>query len=443
MFKYRQPPVSPCFGHDLLFVAGPDLAQRADIADTLAVAPDSDRTRLVDLKQAIDEIDQARAVVLIHPAPAMLEQLAQVVSQARCRRDDGFPVLVAGLAPQTLTAAGQWLAGAAAADTLNGVRLIVDDDPAVIIEQASARAEAFHGPTTVAMPVSTEVETPRYKYFYCISPELRHLLRQLAELADNQIERIYLLGGPGTGKTTLAYFYYLARARGNFVTVNLTAEATGDKTAMKSLLCGHVAGAFANAGNRTGAFTHARDGVCFLDESHGVSGDVMDVLIEALDSGQYLPFGASAKRPLDCGVVFASNRTWEQLVQQVNLDEHARLAAVILNLADLAARPEDLIAVAADTLARMAAKSTSWQAPTGCTPEAWRLIRDAPWHGNTRALMRVLETAFVNTAIQGQALIQAATITHALLLWDPKEHASQTLYTRSRRSGLSASTLAF
>src|SRR3546814_14100260 len=49
--------------------------------------------------------------------------------------------------------------------------------------------------------------------------------------------------------------------RGRFVSVNLAAENTGDKAAVKSLLCGHVSGAFPGDGSRTGAFTHARDGV--------------------------------------------------------------------------------------------------------------------------------------------------------------------------------------
>nr|WP_281272985.1 sigma 54-interacting transcriptional regulator [Salinisphaera halophila] len=190
-----------------------------------------------------------------------------------------------------------------------------------------------------------------------------------------------MLGGPGSGKTSRAYDYCLARTRGNFV----TAEATDDKAAMKSLLCGHVSGAFPGAGSRTGAFSHARDGVCFLDESHGVSGSVMEVLMEALDSNQYLPYGASAKRPLDCAVVFASNRSWDTLIASVNMDEHARLGAMILHLPDLAVRREDLIAVLATTLDGMRRRATTWAAPAGLSQAAWQAIGDCPWRGNTRA----------------------------------------------------------
>src|SRR3546814_16130911 len=82
--------------------------------------------------------------------------------------------------------------------------------------------------------------------------------------------------------------------RGRFVSVNLAAENTGEKAAVKSLLCGHVSGAFPGAGSRTGAFTHARDGVRFTVENQGIDGPVMEVLMEACDHDQYLALGASA-----------------------------------------------------------------------------------------------------------------------------------------------------
>ena len=88
----------------------------------------------------------------------------------------------------------------------------------------------------------------------------------MKDLAENNISRVYLLGGPGSGKTSLAYYYWLCRSKGRFITVNLTAESTDDKAAMKSLLCGHVSGAFGTGPSREGALSFAEDGVCFLDE---------------------------------------------------------------------------------------------------------------------------------------------------------------------------------
>jgi len=371
----------------------------------------------------------ARAVFALYPDMQTLTRLAEAVRTQREARGDGLPVLVVALEPAELTEFGGWLAEAARSDRIHGLRLIVDRDPDAAVTLLGEHLDPVTEPNIIAMPVSTEVETREYKYFFCLSPQLRGLLSYLTELAENNISRIYLLGGPGAGKTSLAYYYYLSRQQGNFVTVNLTAEATDDKAAMKSLLCGHVSGAFPGAGSRTGAFSHARDGVAFLDESHGVSGSVMEVLMEALDSNQYLPYGASAKRPLECAVVFASNRNWDTLIASINMDEHARLGAMIMHLPDLAVRREDLIAVLAATLDNMRQRTTSWTAPAGLSDAAWQAVCDCPWRGNTRALIRVIETAFVTAASRRAPLIERDAIDDALLLWEPESHASHAIYT--------------
>lgn len=406
--------------------------------DTLAAALDAaagDAVETVDLEQMKPRGFAAeRVAIALYPSMQELTTIADQINRARDKHGDGTPVLVIGLRPGQLTEFGGWLAQRAAADTLQGVRLAVSDHPQDIVAAVVDKQAPVTQTNVVAMPLSTEVETGKFKYFYCISPQLRSMLAYLGELASNNIERIYLLGGPGSGKTSLAYYFYLCRQRGNFVTVNLTSESTDDKAAMKSLLCGHVSGAFPGAGARTGAFAHARDGVCFLDESHGVSGSVMEVLMEALDSGQYLPYGASAKQPLNSAVVFASNRTWDTLIASINLDEHARLGAMVMHLHDLAARREDLIAVLAVTLHRMREKSTSWAAVTGVDASAWEEMTSCPWRGNTRALIRVAETAYVEAATHGDTVINAAQVRQAMQLWEPAEHASHALYSSSSQT---------
>jgi len=374
--------------------------------------------------------ESAVLLALYQPAE-VLSQLCEAVTKLRDERKDGTPVLIIGIAPDQLTEFGGWLHAKAKAGALSGIRLSLNSDPIEIAHEVAHKGVPIPMAHTnvIAMPTSTEVESVDYKYFYCISPELRELLAYLDDLATNNISRIYLLGGPGAGKTSLAYYFYLARKQGNFVTCNLTSESTDDKAAMKSLLCGHVSGAFPGAGSRTGAFAHARDGVCFLDESHGVSGSVMEVLMEALDSGQYLPYGASAKQPLNCAVVFASNRNWETLIGSINIDEHARLGATIMHLADLSVRQEDLIAVLAATLNRMRKQSVTWTPPSGISDEAWEAMKACPWHGNTRALMRVAETAYVDCATQGGSIIDEVQIRSAMALWEPSDHASHKIYT--------------
>jgi len=101
-------------------------------------------------------------------------------------------------------------------------------------------------------------------------------------------------------------------------------------------------------------------GVCFLDESHGVSGAAIEVLMEALDSGRYLPYGASTKRQIDSAILFATNRSCEHLQNPVNLDEFTRVGAATVSVPELYKREEDMIAVMAATLARLGTNRTTW-----------------------------------------------------------------------------------
>ncbi|MES0873481.1 sigma 54-interacting transcriptional regulator [Sinimarinibacterium thermocellulolyticum] len=371
-------------------------------------------------------LDAEFALGLFVP-PAALDRLADRVLAAR--EAGAAATLIVAVQGQQLAALGRWLQSRAHKGRLVGLRLILARDTEDVLRQLPERMRHGVEDNLIRMPVSTEIEDSPHKNFFVFSPELQSLVGRIRAYARNGISRAYLLGGPGSGKTSLAYFYYLVRNKGRFVSVNLAAENTGDKAAVKSLLCGHVMGAFPGAGARLGAFTVARDGVCFIDEAHGVTGAVMEVLMEALDNGQYMPFGASAKQPLDCALLFATNRSWASLQASVNIDEFTRLGAAVLEVPELYKREEDLIAVVATTLARLGASCTTWTAPEGIDEAAWRRIRECRWHGNVRALVRVIEAAFVETAANGATtLIPAAAIEGGIALWEPAQHHSHRLY---------------
>ena len=363
--------------------------------------------------------------------PIRLDGLADQVLFAR-QSGNGTTLIVA-ITPSQLVALGDWLERRANLGQLGGLRLLVAEDIEDVARQLSARLQPVWESNLIRMPISTEIENSPHRNFYVFSPEMQALIVRIRGFAENGVTRACLLGGPGSGKTSLAYYYYLARERGRFVSINLAAENTGDKAAVKSLLCGHVSGAFPGAGARTGAFTHARDGVCFLDESHGIVGPVMEVLMEALDNGQYLPYGASAKQQLECALLYASNRSWEHLQNAVNLDEFTRIGAAVLQVPALNRREEDMIAVTATTLARLASRCKTWMAPLGLSADAWKLIRDCRWHGNVRGLIRTLESAFVDTTTgNGGNLIQAQEVNQGIVRWEPKTHHSHQIYESDR-----------
>lgn len=401
----------------------------SDANDALRAAlPDSRRLDFSVLPQHADAIRiDSDFVMTLFIDPAQLDGIADKVLQAR---QNGKPAtLIVVTNGSQLVSLGKWLDRRAAEGKLGGMRLILADDELDAGQQLAKRLQHPTEANVIRMPVTTEIENSAFKSFFVFSPELQSLVARIRGFAQNGVTRACLLGGPGSGKTTLAYYYFLVRDKGRFVSINLAAENTGDKAAIKSLLCGHVSGAFPGAGARTGAFTHARDGVTFLDESHGVTGAVMEVLMEALDSGQYLPFGASAKQQLDCALLFATNRSWEHLQNSVNLDEFTRMGASVLQVPELSKREEDMIAVVATALARLSSKCTTWTPPTGLSREAWARIRDCRWHGNIRGLIRVLESAFVDTTTgHATSLIQAQEVEQGIERWEPKTHHSHQIY---------------
>jgi transcriptional regulator with AAA-type ATPase domain len=393
--------------------------------------------RHLPLGQHIDIVSVAGASVAAIGSPFVLSlfvdpsQLDAIADAVLAKRQAGHKTtLIVAINSTQLAALGRWLDARANANKLSGTHLMLAFSVEDVARQLPERMTVVVEDNVIRMPVSPEIENTAYKNFFVFSPSLHRLAARIRGFAENGVTRAYLLGGPGAGKTSFAFYYWLQRAKGRFVSVNLAAEATGDKSAIKSLLCGHVSGAFPGAGARTGAFLQARDGVCFIDESHGVTGPVMEVLMEALDNGQYLPYGASAKQPINCAIIFASNRSWEHLQNAVNLDEFTRMGAAILEVPELHKREEDMIAIVATTLARLGAKCSSWKAPVGVDEGAWQAIRACRWHGNVRALVRVLEASFVDTASAGGGgeLIVAEEIEHGIALWEPKTHHSHQIY---------------
>src|SRR3546814_15015885 len=84
-----------------------------------------------------------------------------------------------------------------------------------------------------------------------------------------------------------------------------------------------------------------------------------------------------------------------------------------------------MIAVAATTLSRLAERCTTWAQPKGMSEDAWARIKACRWHGNIRALVRVLESAFVDYGVRGgDTLLQLDETRAGIKLWEPADRKS-------------------
>jgi DNA-binding NtrC family response regulator len=192
-------------------------------------------------------------------------------------------------------------------------------------------------------------------------------------------------GATGTGKDAVARLLHAAGPRrgGPFVVVHGGSVASG---LVDSVLFGHRRGAFTGAlEDRVGAFEAAHGGTLYLDGLAGLGPDVQVRLLRVLEDGWVVPVGASSGRRVDVRVV-ASWRGAEE-AERVREDLLQRVAGVRVALPALAARREDIRALAECFAARYAG------AERGLDVEALAWLAEAEWPGNVRQLEGVVRAA--------------------------------------------------
>jgi transcriptional regulatory protein RtcR len=173
------------------------------------------------------------------------------------------------------------------------------------------------------------------------------LIEQIEQVAVQSRDPVLLMGPTGAGKSQLARrIYELKRSRhrltGAFVEVNC-ATLRGD--AAMSALFGHVKGAFTGAlKDRLGLLRSADGGLLFLDEVGELGLDEQALLLRALESKRFPPFGGDQDVSSDFQLIAGTNRDLHSRVREGFFREDllARLNLWTFRLPGLRDRPEDL-----------------------------------------------------------------------------------------------------
>ena len=241
------------------------------------------------------------------------------------------------------------------------------------------------------------------------SPKMEDLLRRARLIAESDAS-VLLVGESGTGKEVLAQAIHRASPRVDkpFIGVNCGAIP---EPLLESELFGHARGAFTGAVQaHKGMFQAADGGTLFLDEIGDMPIPLQVKLLRVLQESEVRPVGSTQTIPVNVRILSATHRNLEE--QKANglfrEDLYYRLNVVSLRLPPLSERREDIPLLATHFLRKLAERYRK-PVPT-LAPDAMALLVGAPWPGNVRQLLNLLEQALAlsTTPVIPATLVQAA-----------------------------------
>jgi len=274
-------------------------------------------------------------------------------------------------------------------------------EPKVLLDTV---AEAMR----LSSPPSGEMEDWRSQIITRASA-MEDLLAQARRVAASDAS-VCIFGQSGTGKELLARAIHRASARREaaFVGVNCGAIPEG---LLESELFGHKKGSFTGAvSDRRGLFQAAQGGTLFLDEIGDMPLSLQVKLLRALEERKVRLVGSHESHDIDVRVISATHRKLEERIASGEFREDLfyRLNVVKLYIPALAERREDIPLLANSFLSRLADRYKRLR--LAFSPEAMQLLVSAPWPGNVRQLLNVIEqaVALATTEVIPESLVRQA-----------------------------------
>ena len=220
--------------------------------------------------------------------------------------------------------------------------------------------------------------------------QVRQLIRQVAGTDAT----VLVLGESGTGKEMVARnIHYLSTRRGGpFVPLNCGAIPA---ELLESELFGHEKGAFTGAQTaQAGKFEQAQGGTLLLDEISEMPLGLQAKLLRVLQEREVERVGGKKPTPIDIRVLATSNREMAAEVRggRFREDLFYRLNVFPLEIPPLRARPGDILPLARQVLARLAAER---RRPASFAADAEAQLLAYAWPGNVRELENCIQRALI------------------------------------------------
>ncbi len=217
------------------------------------------------------------------------------------------------------------------------------------------------------------------------NPSFLRAIETAVQVAPTDLS-VLVTGESGVGKEffpKIIHAYSLRKHQG-YVAVNCGAIPEGT---IDSELFGHRKGSFTGAiSDRKGYFEEADGGTIFLDEVGELPLATQARLLRVLESGEFIPVGASKPQKTDVRVVAATNVNIQEAVARGRFREdlYYRLNTVPIVVPPLRKRQEDIVLLFKLFASLSSEKNQIPMLQT--TPEAEELLLRYPWPGNIREL---------------------------------------------------------
>lgn len=220
-----------------------------------------------------------------------------------------------------------------------------------------------------------------------------------AELVAKGDASVLLYGESGVGKELFAHAIHNASNRYNepFIAINCAAIP---EQLLESELFGHAKGAFTGAmHDHKGLFQLAEGGTLFLDEIGDMPLFLQVKLLRAIQERQVRPVGGSQTIAVNVRIISATHRNLKEDVAEGHFREdlYYRLDVVDLVIPPLSQRREDISLLANHFLQHFAKRYE--RDMSGFSPEAMQILVSAPWPGNVRQLMNIVEQCVVLSTV--------------------------------------------
>ena len=208
---------------------------------------------------------------------------------------------------------------------------------------------------------------------------------------------VLITGENGVGKENFPRIIHdhSQRKTKKYFAVNCGAIPEGT---IDSELFGHEKGAFTGAvDKREGYFSVANGGTLFLDEVGELPLQTQARLLRVLETGEFIPVGASQVKKTDVRIVAATNVNMQEAIRRGRFREdlYYRLGGITIQVPALRDRGDDILLLFRKFALDMAERYN--MPAVRLSEEAQQVLKAYSWPGNVRQLKNIAETLSVTT----------------------------------------------